>query len=450
MGLLLALIIVLIFILIAFLAYMARRLSIWGPKNKTYYQKNAYETFKNVKGDTWQDQNQEVIDQMASVPAEVKDAYDYFVIGATHMYGRKDANVVRDNYLMAIDEIKAGNVYEDDREFIMGRIRDHVMYHPDEFATQQLQDLYDPVAEMYHAMIGGEITPPKAVSAKPPPTTIAEKIEYQAPQIKSDSQNVHDAAVTLEFAKQYKKLRIYNDEEASGKPSRILNDETEEGKQSIQTALLNIDKGREEQLNKKAHAAFMKWMKKTITDQNEHEQLHRRFSNEFIMYDKVDSGAKILEKDVISAVWRRINSETNRKKRDVMLEFLEKCLQNTIESDRPVCVTGRSEQIMSVLLVGDKDPSIGQFVTTEILKAQLYFEGAAIVRKEIDSMPTIIKNAYNKGETSKLSKEEMDDLRKSLDVIHKKLDELAVKFQDKMVGDDVKVAMSYIKKEVDI
>ncbi len=460
MTLSLAIIIVLILVVILVIALLAKRMPIWGSKNLTYYQKCARDTFDQLKGDAWADKNQEAIDYMASVKDDNKNAYDYFMKGATYMYGRREPDRIADNYRLALNEVARGNVHEDERDFIVGRIRDHVFFHPEPFAETKLADLHEPVMDIYNMMLNDELaeainaSKPKVATrdaGKPPPKTVAERVERKAPEMRSDSQNVHDAAVTLEFSKQYQKLRIYNDDDARNKQRGPLNDAKEEDRAVIKSSLLDIDGGLEKKLNDKAMTAFMKWMKEKITDKSKFDDLNRRFVNTYDMLDRNGNG-KILERDVIAQVWRRINSNQNEAKRDDMLEALEMQLLGCFENGKPVCVTGRSEQIFSSLAKLDQDKELGVLMTSELIKGQMYSEGSKIIDAEVMKLPVKIRTAYNASKAKEqLDATEMKQLEEAVSIIHNRLDaELGSKYSAKLPHADATLTINTIKNTVKV
>lgn len=453
-----AIIIVLVLVAILFIALLAKRMPIWGSKGITYYQKCANDTFRDIKGDTWSDKNQETLDYMASVPDSNKGAYDYFVTGSTYMYGRRYADRVAENYKLALREIARGNVYDGDRDFIISRIRDHVFYHPEPFGVDQLAELQEPIMDMYEMMLNDEMNDAIQVSKTEtkhqerkyaePPQTIAEIVERKAPDIRTDSQNVHDSAITLEFSKQYQILRIYNNNDATGKTPCVLNDTIETDRSTIKDRLLTIDTTHETTANVKAMEEFMKWMKETITDQSQYDQLNRRFVNNSEMIDRNGNG-KIAERDVIAHVWRRIHSTQNDNSRDDLLDALGAHLIGCFENNRPVCVTGRTEQIFSSLATLDKDPRLGMFMTTELLKSQMYSEGAKIIDEEIAKLPRDIRDAYNSNNIAGLPVDKMKILSETIGNIHRRLDnELAKKYSTKLPQSDGTIVVKTIKDTV--
>jgi hypothetical protein len=286
---------------------------------------------------------------------------------------------------------------------------------------------------------------------KEPPTTIAEKVERKTPDIRSDPQNVHDVAVTIEFSKQFKLLRIYNDDDLQGR-ARILDDTNEEDRKQICGSLRNIDTTSEKQHNDAAVKEFLEWMERIITDPAIFDELNRRFTNQFFIYDRTDMAERIEEKDVIAAVWRRIHSPQNISRKREMLEALELRLIASIEDGKAVCVTGRAEQFMSALATLDKDTKIGVFKTTALVKGEIFAMGAKIIDKNIDELPEHIKQAYNKSEaTTKLNEEDLEILREATVRIKKQIEnEITRKYNGKLGIGDIELCIQEMKKTVTI
>jgi hypothetical protein len=447
-----AIIIVLIILIILTLATIAKTMPVWGNKNLTYYQKQARETFDHVSGDTWGENNQSTIDYLTSVPDEYKDAYDHFAAGAVHVYGRRNARKAALNYHRALEDIERGNVFEDDRDFILGRIRDHVQYNMDTFGEEELKDLNIPLDRIYERIAANDIQEAMRISKLP--TTIqketnpnagkiAAAVEKQAPAVHVDPQNVHDASVTLEFSRQLKKLRIYNDDDAEHR-TRILDNNYN----NVQKALTAVDNAREDKLNEKAHKEFMEWMEDTLEDPKQVDELRRRFANDFTLIDKSEQqGPTIKERDVIATVWRRINSPQNKKNREKLKEALANNLIGCFENDRPVCTTGRTEQIFSSLVSLDSDPEIGNFVTSDILKGTMYSEGSKIIDAEINKLPDNVKDAYNASSIKDLSKEDKEKLDMTIKTITTRIDsEISEKYNQRLPQADIAIVVNNIKK----
>lgn len=487
MNFTIAIIIVLVIVVVLFIALMAKNMSIWGPRGLTYYQKCSRDSFNQIAGDSWADKNQETIDYMTSVGDESKDAYDYFVEGATYMYGRQNPDKIAKNYTKALNEIRSGNVYDTDRDFVLGRIRDHVFFHPEPFAEKELEQLRNPIMNIYDDILNNDLAEAIRLSTTSPPTptststpqpknekkqrdekkhqvdkkietVIAAKVVKKAPRVQSDSQNVHDSAITLEFTKQYKKLRIYNDNDAAGRLPVVLNDALPVDRATIKQSLGTIDLQREQKLNATAQTEFLRWMKKTITDPEQYDALNRRFVNDYNMYDRMENGeldtsgtSIVKERDLISHVWRRINSTANNDHTDQLTAALALRLAACFEAGSPVCVTGRADQILSSLATLDADSGLGVLMTSAMIKGKMFSEGAKIIDEGIRALPTQIKDAYNNSNAvATLNDEDMATLRVAITGIYDSLDKNLIKYSNKLPHADALIVIESIKKEVTV
>lgn len=441
------LLIVMIIIIIVLIAVMMRRLSLWGPKNLTYYQKCARDEFKDVSGDQWQAKNQSTIDYAASIPEEKRTAFDHFMVGATYMYGRRYPKRIAKNYGRALEEIKKGNVFKDERMVILDRIRDHIEYHPEPYAIEELEELKIPVAEIYNGIRPNHqlemavienfrdnkdnkkydaINSTKREEKIEKSVTRAEKIENMKPIIRTDGENTHSSAVTLEFAKQYKKIRVYNDLEARNLPVP----------EEVMTGLRTINTKLEQDLNKTAHSEAMMWLSSTYGKEHptKWNEIRRRFCNDFSLVDVSEpSRPNIAEHDVIAAVWRRIHSKDNAERKEELLEMLTNQVDELVKNGKSVCTSGRTENVVATLATLDADPSLGIFKTDEMIKQQMYETASKVINEEIEKLPEDEKKAYNTNTTESLPPEKLEHLKGAVDqIIEKTLSEVCSKFASQL------------------
>lgn len=480
------LLVVLIIVVIMLIALLVRRWSVWGPKNLTYYQKCARDSFKEVTGDQWQTKNQETIDYSASVPEEKRNAFDHFMTGATYMYGRRYPRRIANNYRRALDEIQRGNVFEDEREFILERIRDHVQFHPEPFAEEELIELQEPLGIIFEQIRRGDIETPRAESkdiqqatyenfrdirrreernynienehkrtvkiAKS--TTKAERIENLKPAIRSDAENVHSSAITHEFSKQYKRLQIYNNRDVRGLPPVILDDEREADKAEIKASLKSIDKKAEIEHNKKAYNEALVWMGANFgkRDPTRWDELKRRFVNDFSLIDVTEgSRTTIPERDVIAAVWRRIHSPANASRKETLLEMLDSQIGECFQNGKSVCTTGRTENIHAALASSDADPKMGILKTDEVLKQEIYLMGSKIVADEIAKLPTDEQASYNNNSTAQLSAEKIGNIQNTVQKAQARIEtEITAKYGTKLTGSSLGILIADLKRECSI
>ncbi len=315
--------------------------------------------FNRQNGASWSGKHSLTLMGQALNP--LKTAQDHFIIGSTYINGRKSPEKAVKHYLKALDGAD---------DFILQRIRDHTFHHPELFGRNELRILREPIIRAYQNSA-------KKETKKEPKTKAdvkAQTVASMKPEIKSDSQNVHDSNITREFSEQFSHLK----EKVGPVGANNINE-------------------------------FYIWLQKTLPDR--FVALRNSIESNCQLYDTtVKPPRKFPEKDVIAAVWRRIMS--NSRNQADMLEALALRLEACFEDGHPVCTTGRCEQILSALATLDQDPGMGILRTTDLVKGQMYSQGSKIINNELAKLPKNIQDAYNKSEAKKtLDERDMAILR---------------------------------------
>ncbi len=165
----------------------------------------------------------------------------------------------------------------------------------------------------------------------------------QNKSFKSDSQNVHDSALTEFLREQFAKIKEYNQSEG-------INFSPEGFKPSQKDP---------------AKAQRINYVLDTIK-RNSHDT-------------SLINGT---EYDLLGSVWTRINSRSNAKNKEKLIESFEDQLNECATGpSSTVCVAGRCSHVISSLALLDKDPNLGVLKTKEVLRNELLDGAAKIVER---------------------------------------------------------------------
>lgn len=336
----------------------------------------------------------------------IKTGADHFAVGALNMYSQRNPKTVAAEYAVAIATVPA----TDRGEFMLRRMRDHITYGTDNFARNELKHLRAPVEnkvrEFKKAVSHKTKTP-----ANPVPQTKARAVEEQKPTVRSDSQNVHDSALTKEFSEQYSKLEPGSDKDLT---------------------------------------AYKKWLSEKHSDL--YPGLMRLLNSNLSVYDRTSGSDKAIpEQQVVSRVWKRIHADHNAANKDKLIEALSMRIAAMHEHGEPVCTTGRCEQVLSSLATLDtKDPELGSLKTTEIIKGQMFSQGSKIIESEIGKLPQNIQDAYNKSEAVKtLNPADLDTLKSAIGKIRTRIDS-EIRDTSKLVESDTQNVVKTINDTVEL
>lgn len=449
-----AIVILIVLVAIICLCYFLRRWHRWGGKNLNYYQGRARENFRNVNDGSWTDTNRNIILDLDTVNDDHKTAYDHFMAGAVYYYSRNNPAQAAEEFKQALTDVERGNVFEDDRDELVPRIRDIVLARPENDGIVNDDELQRAMLDNYQQLMLARTrtsaTPPvpRKTEAK---TRAAKAVERKAPIITSDGQNVHDGAVLRQFCQNFKHLRIINNLNSDGFRMHAAAKYPLDDPAFVKAELGAISSPNERKLNEEALKQYKRWLTKIITDPEHLDTLKRNANMNNTMADRSGGGTEtITEGDVIGGVWRRIHDQDNDARRTELMKNLQSNVVSLHELGGIVCITGRCLQIFSSLVADSQYPELGGFVSSTMLTDSMYSRGAALVDKFIESLPAAERDAFNKSQVrTKLDSTTIAAMEHKFDAFR---DELATKlhaeFDAKLTAADVNVALAKIRETI--
>lgn len=291
----------------------------------------------------------EAIAAAIDTPEEDRDSDYYYRLGVIHQHNLHDTHTADQFYKIALKtlnrELIENKTINNDYLFITDRIADNARIA----GNHGLQNLAMGVqqAGMQQQFIQiqhGEFVNQDDWFNKTGSNTStrANTIELKK-SFKSDSQNVHDSALTEFLREQYAKLKEYNNNEGIN-----FNPEGFQPSPKDQTKAQRIN-----------------FVLDTI----------KRNSSDTSLINGT-------EYELLGAVWTRINSRANAKNKEKLIESLEDQLNECATgTSSTVCVAGRCSHVISSLALLDSDPSIGVLKTKEVLRNELLDGAAKIVER---------------------------------------------------------------------
>ena len=114
---------------------------------------------------------------------------------------------------------------------------------------------------------------------------------------------------------------------------------------------------------------------------------------------KLKNGKLIKELDILTEIWARAHSKINRGREKELENAIIQSLEDCIEKDNIVCLTGRISRIVGSLALLDAESEklgIGILKTKNMITNEIYDDAASIVRKHTDQDSDLI-DRYNSG-----------------------------------------------------
>lgn len=197
------------------------------------------------------------------------------------------------------------------------------------------------------------------------------KKQYFAPKkVANDPQNVHDSAVVDEISKRFKKIKHLNSREN-------LTTETEDKKIG-------------------AIRAEIHQMKDQTKRRNALQVL-----NKIMLENSHVSSVGANEKDILFAIWDRINSKTNEERKENLVTSFIDSLANSMESRNGsgfshVCTQGRACRIIDSLTLLDKNEKLSvPPKTIDMYRNEIMSKSYKILQDELKKAPNNVREAYN-------------------------------------------------------
>lgn len=310
---------------------------------------------------------QEAIAAAIETPEEDRNSEYYYRLGVIHQHNLHDRFTADQFYKLALKtlnkELRENPHPNNDYLFITDRIADNARLD----GNQGLQGL---AMNIQHAGMQiqlenpiGYIDQDNTTTVKPENSSIRANLIEQNKSYKSDSQNVHDSTLTEFLREQYQKIKSYNESEGINFSPEGFSPSTTDG----------------------AKAQRISFVLDTI----------KRNSSDTSLINGT-------EYDLLASVWTRINSRSNAKNKEKLIESFEDQLNECATSpSATVCVAGRCGHVISSLALLDKDPNIGVLKTKEVLRNEFLDGASKIVERYtgVDSSitPKEILNDFNSG-----------------------------------------------------
>ena len=364
-GILLVLILYIIYRIFYHLAY----------GSETYHQRKARSHFDNLHGETFDDDAKLAIEHGEAI--DEPTAMDHYRLGTTYLVNANNPVRAHDHFNQALNQVINGLVDMKEAPFILDRIGD---YHDRFIDFPEIEELPMQQALMAH------------YEAK---QALIKKIEKEKPEIKeddaeftqkvllsrqnweSDSQNVHDSAIFNELQAQYTKVQNEN--------AQIPN------------------------IGTKDFNDLVNWLKVRYQD----DRVKSNMISKVIVFLNsnypISSMPNTLEKDIVTAAWRRSYDPANESRKEEIRESIGNSLLDCIEGNNVVCLAGRTAKVwQSLARLDSKDPELGVLKSKQALRNEIYERSAKIVDDYVGKNGSVsdqLKDSYNKAENSEQVKE---------------------------------------------
>lgn len=213
-------------------------------------------------------------------------------------------------------------------------------------------------------------------------TKVAQQIEAKV-KFHTDAQNVHDETLIKCVNSQFNKIKGYN---------------------SKDPATYATDLG-----------SFEKYLTEKGTDKA--KDVYR-----FITQVNSPWDGNLKETEILTEVWKRINSTPNQNNRQLLAESLIEKLENIEQAHGKVCISGRVPNYISSLHTLDADPELGMLKNKEAYRNEFLVKVAHATDLELKKLPEDQMKTYNDGGSS-------TEIKGSVDAIKGKIDEFAAEYK---------------------
>ena len=229
-----------------------------------------------------------------------------------------------------------------------------------------------------HQVAGGN-TPKRSKRRRRKGENVTQKMEkqdayFEERDVRNDPQNVHESQVNNDLARIFNQIRQRNNKE-----------------NVLFTYEMNVDQDLAEIRN---YMNTYSW--------SSDKQKNRAFQT----LNKVSEGNWISklnarESEVLTEVWRRMNSPQNEDGRDnlrvALMDGMADCVETGYSGqDYQVCASGRTGRILGSLTLLDQDDSISQPIkTAEILRNEVFAKSYQIIQDTLKGADDEMARAYN-------------------------------------------------------
>jgi hypothetical protein len=293
-----------------------------------------------------------------------KDTQSVFIIADIQLNNLHNAQVAEIMFGKVIDDI-AENV-KPNREIIGAT--EHMIDRIEDYQDREMIDDI-PLQHAFESIIEAKTK----LAEKENTGTVEEKIEKKKTWT-SDRQNVHDSRINDELVRQVRKAKTEN--------------------------ALDVE-------NKHDFADFQRWVAEKRLGNTEHRVVERIMEN-----NPVPGLDGLGERDLVEILWKRAHDGRNKTRvkdlEDAILDSINDCVEN----NNVVCLTGRTTKMWQALAVLDADDGMGVMKSKQMLRNEFYDRCSKATAKVLDNIEPEMKEKYDKGEdaeeVSNMIKEEMD------------------------------------------
>jgi hypothetical protein len=375
----------------------------WVYKKEHRIRTQMYNAYINLHGEDLDEEAKEYIRHAEELPN--RTAIEEYQLGTVYLLNANDVNRAHQHFTQALNAVINRNLNQADAIYILDRIddyRDYFMEHteiPDLPYQQAMFAFYEQTAER-----SKQIAERKKEHISEDDPAFVQKTILANTQWNSDSQNVHDSAITKMIAKQLEILQEEN--------SKFVEDLEKHNFDELQTFYRSYYQ----------HDAS----KLLVLDQ----VLSRISENNFIY-----GLANTREKAIILAVWQRTFDPRNKDRAVDMRTALGEAILDCKEAHTVVCLSGRQPKIMQALAQLDCNPEMGVFKTKAALRNEFFTKAAKIVDNYIGvngSASDELKSDY----ANSVKSEQVEDL---IEQIKKEIEELAEEYKEFLPAEQVEI-----------
>jgi hypothetical protein len=233
----------------------------------------------------------------------------------------------------------------DNREFIIGRIRDR-------FTSPAIDMMEDTkIKKNIEKIKNSNVTHPKIAKA-----ALEKKVKWTR-----DNQNVHDSKLASDVKNSYYKIASYN----SGANQKSY--------ENVIDYFVN-NSSRTKQINSILDVLT------TIKPSN--------------TISKLNPSNPVSERKVIADIWTRINAPENKQNQRSLIDSFASSIADCHENGSIVCATGRVSRMVQSLAHLDFDPEVGQVKTKQAVRNEIFASVGNFVTKEYEKLLPEIQQDY--------------------------------------------------------
>lgn len=364
-------------------------------KGETCRQRQLRFHYINAGADTVTDNAQEVINLGENLPNP--RAIDHLMIGTTYLLNAGNRNRAREHFQEAIDNIVNRNVDTHDIPFIIERIDDLKLFLNEEIPLQGAIEFY----------INDQRTAPKIYKPNEPnigDPDYKEKHILAKQRWESDSQNVHDQALSRMLADQLALVRSDNE-------------------------LLNYT------LNHHNYAECVDWLRaKSANNKGDLAKINDVLKtidlNNPIFLSGNNNSREITERDFLDTIWKRIHDPRNNDKLSELKNSLYDSVIDCVESGKHVCISGRCKKLWQTFALLDYTDTVGIMKSKQMIRNEIYEKCCNIIKNERESVSNIIKADYDAG------KDTEDTTRMKKNIIDR-MEQIKTQYNNKSIDENI-------------